>query len=88
LAYLGRGILHSQRQEFDAAIADYDRAIALRPENAQSYVSRGQALRQTGNLDRALADFERAITLAPQTHSRGAAIRFGRKATSTRQLQI
>ena len=57
--------MHVARQELDAAVADFDRAISLRPEFAFAYLSRGVAARRSGNLDRAVADFDHAIALAP-----------------------
>ena len=50
----------------DAAVADYDQAIALNPQYATAYNNRGVAYYQKGDLDRAMADFDQAIALNPQ----------------------
>ena len=45
------------------AIADYDRAIALKPDNASAYYTRGNAYYQKGDLERAIADFQKVVEL-------------------------
>ncbi|MEZ4662046.1 MAG: tetratricopeptide repeat protein [Caldilineaceae bacterium] len=53
--------------ELDAAIADYDQAIALNPEDATAYNNRSIARRDLpGELDAAIADYDQAIALNPQ----------------------
>src|SRR5262249_17033198 len=37
-AYLLRGRAHAAQGDFEAAIADYNQAIHLRPENAHAYI--------------------------------------------------
>ena len=51
--------------DYDRAIADYDRAIQLKPDYADAYVGRGVAYGEKGDYDRAIADFDRAIQLKP-----------------------
>jgi tetratricopeptide (TPR) repeat protein len=46
-----------------AALASYDRAVALRPDHAKAHYNRGVALHELGRLDEALASYERAIAL-------------------------
>lgn|GEM_PF-1189941 len=64
-AYMDSGLAHKFKGEFDAAIADYDRALALEPDNALTYINRGVARSGKGDLDAAMADYDRAIALAP-----------------------
>ncbi|MEZ4708787.1 MAG: tetratricopeptide repeat protein [Caldilineaceae bacterium] len=52
--------------ELDAAIADYDQAIALNPQDADAYYNRGNARRDQGELDAAIADYDQAIALNPE----------------------
>ena len=59
----GYGLLENQR--FDAAIAEFDAAIALRPDNAQGYYYRGLALERSGRSVAAADDFSRAVSLDP-----------------------
>ena len=47
------------------AIADYDRAIALKPDDAYAYNNRGNAQRAQGRLAEAIADYDQAIALKP-----------------------
>ena len=47
-------------------IADYTKAIALNPDDADAYNNRGFAYKQKGAVDRAIADFDKAIALNPK----------------------
>ena len=51
--------------EFDRALADLDRAIALEPDNANIYDDRGNVWRDRGRFDRAVEDYDKAIALSP-----------------------
>lgn len=65
-AYLKRGEAAAGMHRYDAAIADYNEAIRLRPDYAEAYNDRGHAYHwKGGNGDRAIADFTRAIELRP-----------------------
>ncbi len=59
-----RGTLYRDAGDYDNAIADFDKAIALR-EWADPYASRGWVLVQKGENDRARRDFEKALSLNP-----------------------
>ena len=61
-----RGDCHRFRGEYDRAIADFDVALQLDPDEAMSYRGRGAALRRKGELDQAIADFNAAVWLDPQ----------------------
>ena len=47
------------------ALADFDRAISLAPDDATGYYKRGNAHFDLGNLDGAIADYTQAIQLDP-----------------------
>src|SRR5262249_29628945 len=58
-AYSTRGNLWCARKEFPKAIADYDRAIELNPNNPAFYKNRGMAYRQLGKTELSDKDFAR-----------------------------
>lgn len=47
------------------AAADYDKAIELNPDNADTYFNRGDAYAEIGEYGQAIADYSKAIELAP-----------------------
>jgi tetratricopeptide (TPR) repeat protein len=61
--YLARGELRSKGADFDGAIADFDAAIRIDPQNASAFSRRANAWGAKGDFQRALADFEAAISL-------------------------
>jgi tetratricopeptide (TPR) repeat protein len=70
-------MLLQQQGDLTAALADFDRALALDPAHAATYVARGQARKEVGDLQGARADFDRAVEhaappqLAAAYHGRG-----------------
>ena len=60
-----RGLTLDVKGEFDRALADFDRAIALEPNNAKYYDNRGNIWRDSGRFDRAVEDYDKAIALSP-----------------------
>ena len=76
-AYLDRGRSHLSICEFDKAIADYEKAIRIDPEDnqyAKSYISdtlleRGDTYLEKGEFDKAIADYDRAIISLNTDHS-------------------
>ena len=63
--YLERGLLRLQKADFDGAIADFDAALGLEPQNALAHRYRASAWGGKGDRDRALADFELALRIDP-----------------------
>ena len=51
--------------QYDKAIADFDEAIRLNPQDAPTYGIRGYASYRKGDYDRAIADYGEAIRLNP-----------------------
>ena len=65
-AHIDRGILLASRKtELRLAIIDFDRALALAPDNVDTLILRGDAYASVGEQGPALADLDRAVELAP-----------------------
>jgi tetratricopeptide (TPR) repeat protein len=62
-----RGDSLRQLRDFDRAIDDYTRAIALDPAFADAYNGRGLAYRNKNDDARAIASYDEAIRLSPKT---------------------
>jgi len=64
--YLTRGRWWlQQREDPERAIADFERAVAIDPGNANAYRWRGRCLEVRGDVQRALANYRRAAALDP-----------------------
>ncbi|HTK49280.1 MAG TPA: tetratricopeptide repeat protein [Gemmatimonadaceae bacterium] len=59
------GVAHLQQKEYDRAIRDFDRAIALQPGLVVAWRNRGLAHREKGDFERAIADYDQAALLSP-----------------------
>lgn len=64
-ALTSAGVTHLQMRQYERAIRDFDRALALQPGLVVAWRQRALAYRSKGDYERALADFEQAILLAP-----------------------
>jgi tetratricopeptide (TPR) repeat protein len=62
-AYTNRGVAQFFLGDFDAAIADFERALRIKPKLAEAYSGRGAARNAKGDREGALLDFERALKL-------------------------
>ncbi len=62
-AYMLRGFIYDEQEEYDRAIADFNKAIELENNKSDFYVIRGNAYYEQGLYDRAIADFNKAIEL-------------------------
>jgi predicted O-linked N-acetylglucosamine transferase (SPINDLY family) len=60
------GMTLEAQDRLQDALAAYDRAIALDPDNAGAWNNRGNILRRTGRLEDAVASLDRAVALAPR----------------------
>jgi tetratricopeptide (TPR) repeat protein len=69
-AYYLRGKAYYRKGDYDSALLDFDRYIALRPTDkaylADGYVGRADAFRRKGSSDLAISDYNMAIPLAPK----------------------
>jgi len=53
------------RKEYEAALKDFQAAIAAAPDNYRAHNGAGYSLRKLGDYTRALASYDRALALAP-----------------------
>jgi tetratricopeptide (TPR) repeat protein len=57
------GLAHYQTGNLDAAIAEYDKALAHNPKFVDALMLRGDAYRARGDIDRAIADYSKVINV-------------------------
>jgi tetratricopeptide (TPR) repeat protein len=60
-----RGAASAGRRDFASAIADFDQAIKLEPNDPENYYQRGMVRFQTREAALALSDFDQALQLKP-----------------------
>ena len=58
--YLKRGVSKEKLKDYTGAIADYNKAIELNPNNANAYYSRAVSKMRLGYIDSACLDFSKA----------------------------
>lgn len=61
------GAIYLQRHQYPQAMAEFDSAIQLHPEEANSFMGKGLIFFQTGEYPAAQAMFQRAIEIAPSS---------------------
>jgi tetratricopeptide (TPR) repeat protein len=66
--FVTRGNAYLDADEFDKAIADFDKAVALDTDNAWAFANRGIAYAQKKETDKALDDLDRAAAINPRLH--------------------
>ena len=64
--YIDRGVVKYKANDFQGAIAEFNRAIAVNPKEGMGYNGRGLAKYSLGDKQGALADFDRALELNPK----------------------
>jgi tetratricopeptide (TPR) repeat protein len=64
--YVKSGQAWDGKGDYDRAIADYNQALRIDPQNAWAYNNRGIAWRNKGDYDRAIADYNQALRIDPQ----------------------
>lgn len=58
-AHLQLGISYAEQRKYEEAIAEYQQALRITPENASTHYRLGQALAKSGNAERAKEEFAR-----------------------------
>ncbi len=69
MAAYNLGNLRLARGDPEAAVTFFDRAIVLRPGDAEAYTNRGVALRRLGRMEDAIASYREALRRAPVSFS-------------------
>ena len=64
--YFNRGLKHQNQNEYEKAIADYNKAIELNPNYVYAYGNRGISYKNLGKYELAIADYNKAIELNPK----------------------
>jgi len=65
-AFLKQGNARYTKKDFRGAIADYNEAIRLKPDDADPYYGRGLIKKERGEKQEALADFRKVAELFQQ----------------------
>ncbi len=65
-AYINRGLVKNEIQDYDGSINDYNKAIELDPKCALAYNNRGYTKFKQENFKGALDDYNKAILLNPK----------------------
>ena len=66
LVFYNRGWAYNTKGDHAQAIADYDRALQIRPNYARAYLARGYSHVRRGSLLEAVADYSSALEITPE----------------------
>lgn len=64
-AYNNRGCEYDDKGDYSKAIADYTKAIQLKPDYAEAYNNRGNSYSDIEEIDKAIEDYSKAIEVNP-----------------------
>ncbi|MFQ5562486.1 MAG: tetratricopeptide repeat protein [Parvularculaceae bacterium] len=59
---VNRGIIHNRNGDLQAAVDDFNAALASDPSLPEAYINRGNSFFLGGQFDRAIADYEEALS--------------------------
>jgi len=65
VVYYNRGLIYSEKKEYDKAINEYGLAIKYKPTYFAAYNNRGNLYSNLGKYDEAISDFTEAINIKP-----------------------
>jgi tetratricopeptide (TPR) repeat protein len=63
-----KGLIHAMGKEYEQAIASWDRALEIKPDDHQAWYNRGVALGNLGRYEQAIASYDRALEIKPDYH--------------------
>ncbi|WP_044034283.1 tetratricopeptide repeat protein, partial [Microcystis aeruginosa] len=63
-----KGLIHQMGKEYEQAIASYDRALEIKPDDPEAWYNRGIALGNLGRFEQAIASWDRALEIKPDKH--------------------
>ena len=63
-----QGRLFGAGNEYEEAIASYDKALEIKPDYHEAWNNRGNALRNLGRLEEAIASYDKALEIKPDYH--------------------
>ncbi|MDB9314107.1 CHAT domain-containing protein [Spirulina sp. CS-785/01] len=67
-SWFNRGNQQFRAGDFSGAVASYDQALTLNPQDHLAWHNRGAALDDLGRKEEAIASYDQALTLNPQFH--------------------
>ena len=67
--YYDRGSARLKDENYRGAVADFDKAISIRPKYIVAYIGRGNAKIRLGRYEEAIADFDQALLLGSDLKS-------------------
>ncbi len=62
-AYAYHDLVYHHKSQYEKAIVDYNKAIALNPNDVGAYTNRGVAYALSGNMGRAISDLQKACDM-------------------------
>ncbi len=63
-----KGLIHAMGKEYEQAIASYDKALEIKPDDHEAWYGRGFALGNLGRFAEAIASFDQALEIKPDDH--------------------
>jgi len=63
-----KGLIHAMGKEYEQAIASYDQALEIKPNDHQAWYNRGNALGNLGRYEQAIASYDKALEIKPDLH--------------------
>jgi len=63
-----KGLIHAMGKEYEQAIASYDKALEIKPDDHDAWNYRGVALDDLGRFAEAIASYDKALEIKPDDH--------------------
>ncbi len=65
-AYNNRGCYYHTKKEYDKAVSDFSKTVAINSKHAQAYYNRGNVYYAIKEFDKAVSDYSKAIAIKPK----------------------